>query len=103
MTQRSQNSAVMMATLAASLLAALSGSGDLAMGVAAFGQAAAVDRQLGFSRQAEQEADRTGFEMMRKTGFDPAGMVHMFNKLSNASLFNEGKSGKESCRERVCQ
>jgi predicted Zn-dependent protease len=93
MTQRSQSSGVMMAALAAALLAALSGSGDLAMGVAAFGQAAAVDRQLGFSRQAEQEADRAGFEMMRKTGFDPGGMVRMFNQLTNASRLNEGMGG----------
>jgi predicted Zn-dependent protease len=93
MTQRSQSNHVMLAALAGALLAALSGSGDLAMGVAAFGQAAAVDRQLGFSRQAEQEADRAGFEMMRKTGFDPRGMVRMFDRLTNASRLNEGMGG----------
>ena len=93
MTQRSQSSGVMMAALAGALLAALSGSGDLAMGVAAFGQAAAVDRQLGFSRQAEQEADRAGFEMMRKANYDPRGMVRMFNQLTNASRLNEGMGG----------
>lgn len=93
MTQKSQSSGVMMAALAGALLAALAGSGDLAMGVAAFGQAAAVDRQLGFSRQAEQEADRTGFEMMRKAGFDPRGMARMFNHLTNASRLNEGMGG----------
>ncbi len=93
MTQRSQSSGVMMAALAGALLAALSGSGDLAMGVAAFGQAAAVDQQLGFSRQAEQEADRAGFEMMRKSGFDPQGMVRMFNQLGNAARLNEGAGG----------
>lgn len=93
MTQRSQSGNVVIAALAAALLAALSGSGDLAMGVAAFGQAAAVDQQLGFSRQAEQEADRAGFEMMRKTGFDPRGMVRMFAQLGNASRLNEGSGG----------
>ncbi|HUH60498.1 MAG TPA: M48 family metalloprotease, partial [Candidimonas sp.] len=93
MTQRSQSNHVMLAALAGALLAALSGSGDLAMGVAAFGQAAAVDRQLGFSRQAEQEADRAGFDMMRKTGFDPRGMVRMFDRLTNASRLNEGMGG----------
>lgn len=93
MTQRSQSSGVMMAAIAGALLAALAGSADLAMGVAAFGQAAAVDRQLGFSRQAEQEADRTGFEMLRKAGFDPLGGVRMFNHLSNASRLNEGSGG----------
>lgn len=93
MTQRSQSGHVVIAALAAALLAALSGSGDLAMGVAAFGQAAAVDQQLGFSRQAEQEADRAGFEMMRQTGFDPRGMVRMFQQLGNASRLNEGSGG----------
>lgn len=93
MTQQSQNSHIMIASVAGALLAALAGSGDLAMGVAAFGQAAAVDRQLGFSRQAEQEADRTGFDMLRKAGFDPNGMVEMFNQLSNASRLNEGAGG----------
>ncbi len=93
MTQSSQSSGIMMATLAAALLAALSGSGDLAMGVAAFGQAAAVDRQLGFSRQAEQEADRAGFEMLRKAGFDPRGVLRMFTQLMNASRLNEGTGG----------
>ncbi|MEO6958619.1 MAG: M48 family metalloprotease [Burkholderiaceae bacterium] len=93
MTQQSQNGGVMMASMVAALLAALAGSGDLAMGVAAFGQAAAVDRQLGFSRQAEQEADRAGFEMLRKAGFDPRGMVQMFRLLMNASQLNEGSGG----------
>lgn len=93
MTQNSQNSAIMMASLAGALLAALAGSADLAMGVAAFGQAAAVDRQLGFSRQAEQEADRIGYDMMRKAGYDPRGMSRMFSQLSNVARLNEGSGG----------
>lgn len=93
MTQSSQSSTIMMASLAGALLAALAGSGDLAMGVAAFGQAAAVDRQLGFSRQAEQEADRIGFEMMSRAGYDPRGMLNMFNRLSHVARLNEGAGG----------
>ncbi|HUH87173.1 MAG TPA: M48 family metalloprotease [Pusillimonas sp.] len=93
MTQQSQSSHLMMASVAGALLAALAGSGDLAMGVAAFGQAAAVDRQLGFSRQAEQEADRIGLEMLRKGGYDPDGMAQMFGRLMNASRLNEGMGG----------
>lgn len=92
MTQNAQTGHIMMAALAGALLAALSGSGDLAMGVATFGQAAAVDRQLGFSRQAEQEADRTGFQMLQKAGYNPAGMVAMFKRLMDASRLNEGPS-----------
>ncbi len=61
MTQQNQNGMVMLASLAGALLAALAGGGgDLAVGVAAFGQAAAINRQLGFSRDAEREADRAG-------------------------------------------
>src|SRR5690606_26849824 len=41
----------------------------------------------------EQEADRIGVEMMRKAGFDPQGMVRMFNQLSNAARLNEGQGG----------
>jgi len=93
MTQRAQSSHAMMATLAGALLAALSGSPDLVMGVAAFGQAAAVDRQLGFSRQAEQEADRLGLEMLTRAGYDPAGMARMFERLDNASRLNQGGGG----------
>ncbi len=93
MTQQSQTSHLMIASIAGALLAALAGSGDLAMGVAAFGQAAAVDRQLGFSRQAEQEADRIGLDMLRKSGFDPRGMADMFGQLTNASRLNEGMGG----------
>lgn len=93
MTQSSQSNAMMMASLAGALLAALSGSGDLAMGVAAFGQAAAVDQQLGFSRQAEQEADRIGFDMMVKAGYDPRGMMQMFNQLTHVGRLNQGAGG----------
>ena len=93
MTQRSQANHAMIATLAGALLAALSGSPDLAMGVATFGQAAAIDRQLGFSRQAEQEADRSGLQMMLRAGYDPDGMVRMFERLESASRLNQGSGG----------
>jgi len=93
-TQQGQNSGLMMASMAAALIAALAGGGaDLATGVAAFGQAAAVSRQLGFSRDAEREADRAGFDMMSKAGYDPAGMARMFGRLMNASRLNEGLGG----------
>ncbi|WOB76975.1 M48 family metalloprotease [Achromobacter xylosoxidans] len=94
MTQQSQNSMVMLASLAGALLAALAGGGgNLAMGVAAFGQAAAINRQLGFSRDAEREADRAGFTMLTKAGYDAQGMAQMFARLMNASRLNEGAGG----------
>ncbi|WP_232462633.1 M48 family metalloprotease [Bordetella genomosp. 9] len=94
MTQHNQSGAIMLASVAGALLAALAGGGgDLAMGVAAFGQAAAIDRQLGFSRDAEREADRAGFQMLTRAGYDPSGMARMFERLMNASRLNEGMGG----------
>jgi predicted Zn-dependent protease len=94
MTQQHQSGTIMLASVAAALLAALAGGGgNLAMGVAAFGQAAAIDRQLGFSRDAEREADRAGFHMLTAAGYDPAGMSRMFARLMSASRLNEGMGG----------
>jgi len=94
MTQQSQNGMLMLASPAGALLAALAGGGgNLAMGVAAFGQAAAINRQLGFSRDAEREADRAGFQMLTKAGYDAEGMSQMFSRLMNASRLNEGAGG----------
>ena len=94
LTQQQQSGHLAIATLVAAILAGLTpGGGQAAMGIAAFGQAAAIAQQLGFSRDAEQEADRTGFEMLRKAGYDPNGMAVMFGRLMQASSLNEGRGG----------
>jgi len=94
LTQQQQSGHLALATLAAAILAGLTpGGGQAAMGIAAFGQAAAIAQQLGFSRDAEQEADRTGFEMLRKAGYDPNGMAVMFGRLMQSSSLNEGRGG----------
>lgn len=94
LTQQRQSGHIALAAIAGALLAALiPGGGQAAMGIAAFGQAAAIDRQLGFSREAEQEADRNGVEMLRKAGYDPNGMAAMFGRLTNAASLNEGRGG----------
>jgi predicted Zn-dependent protease len=71
--------------LAALILAALvgkaGGGGDAAMGVMMGGQGLAIQRQLNFSRDAEREADRVGFQTMRAAGFDTSGMVAFFKRL----------------------
>jgi len=93
-TQQRQSSHIALASIAAALLTALiPGAGQASMGIAAFGQAAAIDRQLGFSREAEQEADRNGVEMLRKAGYDPNGMAAMFGRLTKAASLNEGRGG----------
>lgn len=91
LTQQRQSSYLAMASVAAALLAALAGGGaNMAAGMAAFGQAAAVDQQLGFSRDAEREADRVGFHMLSKSGYDPNGLQEMFAKLMSSAQFNMG-------------
>jgi len=73
--------------LAAIILAALASraGGDAAMGVFAAGQGLAMQRQLNFSRDAEREADRIGFQIMGEAGFDTSGMVAFFGRLQAAS------------------
>lgn len=93
LTQQRQSEVVAMAAIAASLLAALAGGVNVASGIAAFGQAAAIDQQLGYSRDAEREADRVGFHMLSKAGYDPNGLQDMFGKLMNNAQFNMGASG----------
>ncbi len=73
--------------LAAMILAALasSGSSDAAQALIIGGEGLAMQRQLGFSRDAEREADRVGLQIMRDAGFDTSGMVAFFGRLQNAS------------------
>lgn len=96
LTQQRQSQTLALASVAAALLAALAGGANVAAGIAAFGQAAAIDQQLGYSRDAEREADRVGFHMLTKAGYDPNGMQSMFAKLMNNAKFNMGTSGGNS-------
>ncbi|MBN3754092.1 M48 family metallopeptidase [Paraburkholderia sp. Tr-20389] len=82
------------AALAGMLLGVLAGvlahSGDLGSAIAIGGQAYAVDNQLRFSRAAEHEADRVGFQMLAAAGYDPYGMVAFFERLDRASMSDAG-------------
>nr|WP_308601343.1 M48 family metalloprotease [Massilia sp. Dwa41.01b] len=55
------------------------------MGVLMGGQGLAVQRQLNFSRDAEREADRVGFQIMGAGGYDTSGMVAFFKRLQSAN------------------
>lgn len=88
--QQSQGSMLLLGTMLAALAAAAAGAGGLAQGAAAFGQAAVVNSQLSFSRDAEREADRIGLTMLRASGYNPAGMASMFERLSQSARFNTG-------------
>lgn len=83
-------------TIGALLLAILaaraggSGSGDLTQAAIMGGQAAAIQQQLNFSRDAEREADRVGFQILIDAGFDPRGLEGFFARLQSGTRIYEG-------------
>lgn len=87
--QQGQSSLMLLGLMLGSLAAAAAGAGQLAMGAAAFGQAAVISSQLSFSREAEREADRVGIQMMEGAGYDPSGMASMFGRMMQLSRFNQ--------------
>ena len=74
------------------LLAARSGSsssGQATEAAIAVGQATAIQQQLNFSREAEREADRVGFQILDDAGFDVTGMAAFFTRLQQGSRIYE--------------
>ncbi|MEN3276504.1 MAG: beta-barrel assembly-enhancing protease [Massilia sp.] len=82
--QQRQDALLPLASLILAALAAKA-SPDAAMGVLMGGQGLAVQRQLDFSRDAEREADRVGFQIMSAGGYDTSGMVAFFKRLQSAT------------------
>lgn len=89
--QQKQDSLIMMAALLAAMVAAR-GSSQAPEAALAFGQAMALDSQLGFSRDAEREADRTGFQLLEAADYDVQGMPDFFGRMMRASGANERTS-----------
>lgn len=84
--------AITIGTLLLALLASRYGgssSGDLFMASILGGQAAAIQQQLNFSRDAEREADRVGFQTLTAAGFDPRGMADFFTRLQQGTRIYE--------------
>ncbi|WP_326543823.1 M48 family metalloprotease [Pseudorhodoferax sp.] len=67
------------------LAASATGSVDGGIGVIYAAQAAAQQQQLRFSRDMEREADRVGHAVLAEAGFQPSGMVRMFERLDLAN------------------
>jgi predicted Zn-dependent protease len=76
----------MLIPLASLLLAVLAAHSNSDMSAAALmgGQGMAIQRQLNFSRDAEREADRVGFQILTDAGFDTSGMITFFGRVQNA-------------------
>lgn len=66
--------------LASIVIGATAGS-DAGMAALATTQALSVDKQLSFSRQNEQEADRLGIEVLARSGYDPQAMPILFERM----------------------
>lgn len=73
-----------LAALAVALLAARSNS-QVAAGALAGAQAFQVQSQLAYSRDFEREADRVGFDLLQKAGFDVSAMPAFFERLQRAT------------------
>ncbi len=80
-----------MAALALALLAARSNP-NVASAAIASSQAYSIQSQLNYSRDYEREADRLGYDMLTRAGFDPRGMSGFFNRLQRASRFYDSSA-----------
>ncbi|HRI18462.1 MAG TPA: M48 family metalloprotease, partial [Burkholderiaceae bacterium] len=76
-------------TILGVLVASRSGNPAGANAVISAGQGAAIQAQLNFSRDMEREADRIGYGVMTQAGYSASGMASMFEKLDQASRFND--------------
>lgn len=88
--EQQKSSAVMsLAALAVAVLAARSNP-DIASAAVAFGQGAAIQNMLNFTREHEREADRIGLQILEGAGYDPRAMAVFFERLQRATRVYEG-------------
>lgn len=83
-----------MASMAAIALAILAARNNPAMGEAAIvgTQARAIQKELDFTREHEQEADRLGLRLMEKSGFNTHAMPEFLERLQHATRLLEGNA-----------
>lgn len=75
------------AMLAAILLGARSGSGQLGQAAIVAAQAANMQYQINFTRDNEAEADRVGMQTLSRSEFDPRAMPTFFERLQQSTRF----------------
>ena len=78
-----------MAAMLAGIVAAAAGAGDVGMATIMGTQAAAIQNQLRFSRQNEQEADRVGVVNLERAGYDPRAMPNMFERMARQYRYDK--------------
>jgi predicted Zn-dependent protease len=77
-----------LAGLAVAILAARANS-QVSQAAMAASMAGSVQSSLNFTRANEQEADRVGFQILEKAGFDPESMAAFFERMLRATRFYE--------------
>ncbi|MBT6327241.1 MAG: M48 family metalloprotease [Candidatus Thioglobus sp.] len=75
--------------VAGMLAAVLVDDSNASQAIAASTVAGAAQQSINFTREHEWEADRIGTNMLTKSGFDPQGMAHFFEKLKDNSSAEE--------------
>jgi predicted Zn-dependent protease len=92
LSKQRESTAIAIGALLLALLAARSNSssaGDLTQAAILGGQAAAIQQQLNFSREAEREADRVGFQTLQGAGFDVTAMATFFGRMQQSTRIYE--------------
>ncbi len=80
-----------MAAIALAILAARSNP-DVAQAAVAGTGAHLMQKQLNFTREHEQEADRLGLDLMEKAGFDPHAMPEFLELLQKSTRLIDGNA-----------
>jgi predicted Zn-dependent protease len=81
-----------LAALALAVLASRAGgSGQGAEAAMVGAQALQIQNQIDFTRENEREADRVGFQLLQRAGYDPRAMQTFFERMLRANRLNEYK------------
>ncbi len=88
--KQKQSNLAALAAMALAMMASRDGQG--LTGAIALGSTIGAAQTLGFSREAEREADRVGYQALQAAGFDTRGMVSFFERLQQGSRLYEGNA-----------
>jgi len=88
----SKDGKLSVAMLAAMALAIIARNSQAGSAVATIGQASAITAQIGYSREFEREADRIGFQTLRKSGFDVRAMPAFFLRMQREERLSENNA-----------
>jgi predicted Zn-dependent protease len=85
------DSLISMATIAIAILAARTNPQASEAAIVST-QARSIQKQLNYTRSYEEEADRIGLQLLRKSGFDTHAMPEFLQRLQNSTRLLEGNA-----------